>query len=245
MSNLRTSKLLTKRPSIIQYIPNHQLLDRSPNIGPLISRWELDKFKNCQSKSFRTSKILTLLYQQFSNLLISKRDMSGPRLGALSNNRWSGGYLFSSNAKKIYIHTFQMFSLIQIVMNCNHTLFLYPLKYRPYSAGYCLYEFRPLISTTWTFDCNEIWHIHISRCRHKSSGDNERRSRRSKSRGDDKYRRRGDLVLGFTNGQQSESDSSGGRNVMASKECPECRCSIETVVASPRSSKYSADVAAI
>ncbi len=87
MSNLRTSKLLTKRPSIIQYIPNHQLLDRSPNIGPLISRWELDKFKNCQSKSFRTSKILTLLYQQFSNLLISKRDMSGPRLGALSTDR--------------------------------------------------------------------------------------------------------------------------------------------------------------
>jgi hypothetical protein len=35
-------------------------------------------------KSFRTSKILTLLYQQFSNLLISQRDMSGPNLGALS-----------------------------------------------------------------------------------------------------------------------------------------------------------------
>jgi hypothetical protein len=31
------------------------------------------------------------LYQQFSNWLISQRDMSGPRLGALSNNRWSGG----------------------------------------------------------------------------------------------------------------------------------------------------------
>jgi hypothetical protein len=27
--------------------PDHLLLDRSPNIGPLISRWELDKFKNC------------------------------------------------------------------------------------------------------------------------------------------------------------------------------------------------------
>jgi hypothetical protein len=26
--------------------PDH-LLDRSPNIGPLISCWELDKFKNC------------------------------------------------------------------------------------------------------------------------------------------------------------------------------------------------------
>ncbi len=68
-------------------------MDRSPtpNIGPLISRWELDKFKNCWNKSFTASKILTLLYQQFSNLWISQRDMSCPSLGALSNNRWSGG----------------------------------------------------------------------------------------------------------------------------------------------------------
>jgi hypothetical protein len=66
-------------------LPDHLLLDRSPNIGPLISRWELDKFKNCWNKSFSTSKILILLHQQFSNLLISQRDMSGPRLRALSN----------------------------------------------------------------------------------------------------------------------------------------------------------------
>jgi hypothetical protein len=71
-------------------LPDHLLLDRSPNIGRLIFRWELDKFKNCWNKSFRTSKTLTLLYQQFSNLLISQRDMSDPRLGALSHNRWSG-----------------------------------------------------------------------------------------------------------------------------------------------------------
>jgi hypothetical protein len=69
---------------------NHLSLDRSPNTGPLIPCWELDKFKNCWNKSFRTCKILTLLYQQFSNLLISQRDMSGPKLGALSKNRWSG-----------------------------------------------------------------------------------------------------------------------------------------------------------
>ncbi len=61
------------------------LLNRSPNIGPLMSRWELEKFKNCWNNSFRTSRILTLLYQKFSNLLISQWDMSGPRLGALSN----------------------------------------------------------------------------------------------------------------------------------------------------------------
>jgi hypothetical protein len=73
--------------------PDHLLLYRSPNIGLLISPWELDKFKNCWNKSFRTSKILTLLYEQFANLLISQR---GPRLGALSNNRWSGVNFVSS-----------------------------------------------------------------------------------------------------------------------------------------------------
>ncbi len=26
---------------------DHLLLDSAPNIGPLLSRWELDKFKNC------------------------------------------------------------------------------------------------------------------------------------------------------------------------------------------------------
>jgi hypothetical protein len=66
--------------------PDHLLLDMSPNIGTLISCWELNKFKSCGNKSFRTSKIMTLLYQQFWNLLISQQDMSGPRLGALSNN---------------------------------------------------------------------------------------------------------------------------------------------------------------
>jgi hypothetical protein len=59
------------------------------NIGPLISLWELNKFKNCWNKTFRTCKMLTFLYEQFSNLLIL-RDMSCPRLGTLSNNRWSG-----------------------------------------------------------------------------------------------------------------------------------------------------------
>ncbi len=71
--------------------PYHLLLDRTPNIGPLISCWELDKFRKCWNKSFRTYIILTLLYHQFPNLLVSQQDMSGPRLGAVSNNRWSGG----------------------------------------------------------------------------------------------------------------------------------------------------------
>ncbi len=30
-----------------QHVPyDHLLLDSAPNIGPLMSRWELDKFKN-------------------------------------------------------------------------------------------------------------------------------------------------------------------------------------------------------
>ncbi len=78
--------------------PNHLSLDRSPKIGPLISRWEFDKLKNCWNKSFRTSKILTHLYQQLSNLLIFQQDISGPRLGALSNNRWLGSIFWYPEA---------------------------------------------------------------------------------------------------------------------------------------------------
>jgi hypothetical protein len=76
-------------------------LDRFPNIRPLIyislGTWQI---QTLLEKSFRTSKILTLLYQQFSNLLISQQDMSGPRLGALSNNRWSGVHKCYFNKKK-------------------------------------------------------------------------------------------------------------------------------------------------
>ncbi len=77
--------------------PDHLLLDNAPNIGPLISRWDFDKFRNCWNKTRLTSKTLTLLYQQFSNLLISQQDLSGRRLRALSNNRWSGGSTFEGS----------------------------------------------------------------------------------------------------------------------------------------------------
>jgi hypothetical protein len=39
------NRIVNKCQSTIH--PNNLLLDRSPNIGPLIARWELDKFKNC------------------------------------------------------------------------------------------------------------------------------------------------------------------------------------------------------
>jgi hypothetical protein len=93
----RVSKFLNTLCVLLLYTPpNHLLLYRSPNIGPLVSRWELDKFIIWWNKMFRTSKILTLLYQQFSNLLITQRDMSGSRLRALSNNRWWGGSIYCS-----------------------------------------------------------------------------------------------------------------------------------------------------
>ncbi len=41
----------SERKSISYKVPpDLLLLDRSPNIGPLISRWKLDKFKNCWNK---------------------------------------------------------------------------------------------------------------------------------------------------------------------------------------------------
>ncbi len=71
-------------PSNTYYWTVPLLLDYSYLVGILTN------LKISETKSFRTSKILTLLYQQFLNLLISLRDMNGPRLGTLSNNRWSG-----------------------------------------------------------------------------------------------------------------------------------------------------------
>ncbi len=60
----------------------------APNLGPLISRREINKFETCWYKSVRILKVLKLLFQQFLNLSSSQR---GPILGALSSNRWSWG----------------------------------------------------------------------------------------------------------------------------------------------------------
>jgi hypothetical protein len=45
--------------------PDHLLLDSAPNLGPLISHWEIYKFKNCLYKSVRNFEVLKLLFQQF------------------------------------------------------------------------------------------------------------------------------------------------------------------------------------
>jgi hypothetical protein len=119
--------------------PDYLLLDSFPNIGPLISRWELDKFINSWNKRFRTSKILTLLYQQFSDLLISQRDMSGPRLEALSNNRWSRGncqtpltLISNANHEVLYFVIYALYrdaSWIHLFTVCA-VIYLYILLYR-------------------------------------------------------------------------------------------------------------------
>jgi hypothetical protein len=67
--------------------PDHLLLDSAPNLGPLIFRWEINRFEDCGYKSVGILEILKLLFQQFLNFSSSQRDTSGPILGDLSNNR--------------------------------------------------------------------------------------------------------------------------------------------------------------
>ncbi len=54
--------------------PDHLLLDSTPNLGPLISCWEINSFENCWYKSVRIIEVLKLLFQQFLNLSSSQRD---------------------------------------------------------------------------------------------------------------------------------------------------------------------------
>ncbi len=81
----------SKKWSSASVPPDHLLLDSAPNLGPLISRWKMNNFKNCWYKSVKILEVLKFLFQQLSNLSSSQRNMSGPILGELSNNRWSWG----------------------------------------------------------------------------------------------------------------------------------------------------------
>ncbi len=84
--------------------PDHLWLDNAPNLGPLIYRLEINKFENCWYKSVRILKVLKLLIQQSLNLSTSQRDISGPILGTLSNNRWSwGSYPFFLENRPVLI----------------------------------------------------------------------------------------------------------------------------------------------
>jgi hypothetical protein len=48
----------------ISYPRSPLLLDSAPNLGPLISRWEINKFENCWYKIVRILEVLKLLFQQ-------------------------------------------------------------------------------------------------------------------------------------------------------------------------------------
>ncbi len=47
--------------------PRSLWLDSDPNLGPLVYRWEINKFENCWYKSVRILEVLKLLFQQFLN----------------------------------------------------------------------------------------------------------------------------------------------------------------------------------
>jgi hypothetical protein len=84
---VRQSIMISRKCLVFRRLPpDHPLLDSAPNLGPLISRWEINKFENCLYKSVRILKVLKLLFQHFLNLSSSQRDMSGSILGDLSNN---------------------------------------------------------------------------------------------------------------------------------------------------------------
>ncbi len=83
---------LFTRVNRVHFIPpDHLFLDSAPNLGSLIACWEMNRYKNWWYKSVRILEVLRLLFQEFLYLSSSQRDMSGPRLGALSKNRWSWG----------------------------------------------------------------------------------------------------------------------------------------------------------
>ncbi len=60
---LRFSRVYPRRCQSIP--PDHLLLDSATNLGPLISRWEINKLKNCWYKSVMILEVLNkLLFQQ-------------------------------------------------------------------------------------------------------------------------------------------------------------------------------------
>jgi hypothetical protein len=83
---------------LMQCTPDHLILDNAPNLGPLISRWEINKFENCWYKSVSILEVLKHLFQRVLNFPSSQWGSSGPILGDLSNNRWSGGNFRTGNS---------------------------------------------------------------------------------------------------------------------------------------------------
>ncbi len=70
--------------------PHHLLLDSAPNLGPLRSRWEINKFENCWHRSVRILEILKLFSSIFEFVKFPTR-YEWSNVWRPSNNRWSGG----------------------------------------------------------------------------------------------------------------------------------------------------------
>ncbi len=68
----RWSGLFWINPRVILWVyssfsstPDHLLLDNAPNFGPLISRWEINKFENCWYKSVKILEVPKLFFSNF------------------------------------------------------------------------------------------------------------------------------------------------------------------------------------
>ncbi len=72
-------------PPITYYWTVPLILDHAYIVGKLI------RTKIADNKSVRILEVLKLSFQQFLNLWSSRRNISGPILGGLSNNRRLGG----------------------------------------------------------------------------------------------------------------------------------------------------------
>ncbi len=93
----------TPPPPITYYWTGLLILDHSYLIGNLTNS-KIAETKALESWHF--------LYQQFSNLFVSQRDLSGPRLGAVSNNRWTGVHGRSSISEHFVRSILNLVSLI-------------------------------------------------------------------------------------------------------------------------------------
>ncbi len=127
-----TTSIRLELKIFIELPTDHLLSDSVPNFGPLVSRWEINRFENCWYESVRILEVLKPLFRQFLNWFSSQRDMSGPILGDLSNNRWSGGTSMSplllaaavDNYRFVLKEKFSTLSQIQDMVISLHQFFL-------------------------------------------------------------------------------------------------------------------------
>jgi hypothetical protein len=154
--------------------PDHQSLDSAPNLGPLISCWEINNFKNCWYKSVRILEVLKLLFQQFLHFSCSQQDMSGPILGTLSNNRWLGVQMVDTDCSLV---SWQIITLVSLVscavpssvdlykkkqLFCSHTFWKLSISH-PTKLGLDIVTVTESVTQKWSGSANNFkckyWHV--------------------------------------------------------------------------------------